>query len=559
MKFAPALRLLKPSVALIALVALFVATAPQPAAQRLLANLPGAADDALSVVLRLGDVDGDGVADVALGAPTAAGGLGRVSVVSGADWSELWSVTGPAVGARFGAALASLPDRDGDGRRELAVGAPGHDSVVLLSGASGATLAVVVGPASGADFGHALSTAADHDGDGVPDLLVGAPLDDGAGTDAGAVYVVSSASGALLHAVAGAAPGDHFGFAVAGARSFCHEPEELVGFHEPEELIGYHEPEELVGYHEPEELVGAPHGGANGGGYVKVFSTSGFVPLATLEGDAPGDGFGSALAHVGDVDGDGSCDALIGAPGADRAVVINGLTRAAIFTLSSPVTGTSFGHAVAGVGDVNGDGIPDLAVGAPQCATGGTSAGRLTVYSGSQGRTLLALVGSDAGQALGTALVGLGDIDGDGLAELAVAEPFALDGDGRVTVLGLSLWNTLENGLPGLTGVPRLAGEGGVDSQQSALLELEDGRPVTAATLIIGTMLVLDSASGELVPLPEIVVNGLMTSGDGSLTCHFELPEQIPSGTVIYQQFLLVDATAPGGISRSNTVAATVP
>ena len=93
----------------------------------------------------------------------------------------------------------------------------------------------------------------------------------------------------------------------------------------------------------------------------------------------------------------------------------------------------------------------------------------------------------------------------------------------------------------------------------AASLSLTSARPITGATLVVGLSLILDAQHAVLVPMPDVVVTGLLTSSGGALTYDFALGSGLPSGTVIYQQFLLQDSSAPGGIARSNTVAATVP
>jgi hypothetical protein len=108
-------------------------------------------------------------------------------------------------------------------------------------------------------------------------------------------------------------------------------------------------------------------------------------------------------------------------------------------------------------------------------------------------------------------------------------------------------------------GIPRLSGDGGLLDDDSATLSLESARPITSATLVVGLSLVLDTANGVLVPMPDVVVEGLLTNSQGQLDYDFTLVEGLPSGAVVYQQFLLADASAPGGVARSNTVAATVP
>ena len=515
-----------------ALAILALGTTPFARGQDILASLDGTSGDHLGSLAGIGDLTGDGIPDLLCGAPDATSGRGVVRLVSGATGSVVWSRTGGSAGAHLGTALASIGDLNGDGHLDLAAGAPGADRVLLLSGANGSLLRALTGPA-GSAFGRALAPAGDLDGDGAGDVLVGAPFDDAAGTDAGAALTFSGATGSLLGVVHGSAPGDWFGISVNGPG---------VGTQ--------------VSDFEPTDTIGATQGGNGGPGYVDIFSAHDFAPLGSLAGAAPGDGFGSALSQAGDLDADGTGDLLIGAEGAGRVTAVSGATFSKLLELQSPQAGLAYGRRVAGLGDVNGDGVPDLGVGSP-LADG--AAGRLWIHSGSDGAVLLALVGDHAGNQLGDGLAAIGDLDLDGKWDVAVAESRAQGEAGRMTVLSLSVWNSVENGLPGLDGVPRLSGEGGLTSNQTAHLVLESARPIASATLLVGLSMQFDPPAGVYVPTPDIVIPGLQTTAVGTIAYDFELPSALPSGAVVYQQFLLADAAAPGGIARSNTVAATVP
>ena len=131
-----------------------------------------------------------------------------------------------------------------------------------------------------------------------------------------------------------------------------------------------------------------------------------------MNGLAAGDLFGSSVAGVGDVDGDGLDDFFVGArqqvigPGAGYATVFSGATGLPLpnLSLTGLAAGDQFGRAVAGAGDVNGDGVPDLIVGAPLADPGGlSSAGQVTVFSGATGAALpgLTLNGSTPGASFG--------------------------------------------------------------------------------------------------------------------------------------------------------------
>ena len=77
--------------------------------------------------------------------------------------------------------------------------------------------------------------------------------------------------------------------------------------------------------------------------------------------------YGNTVAGLNDVNGDGVPDLVVGAPGADRVQILSGADRNVIRTITDPdgLTGNQFGFAVANLGDVNGDGVDDIAVGAP--------------------------------------------------------------------------------------------------------------------------------------------------------------------------------------------------
>ncbi|MGH8567416.1 MAG: integrin alpha [Gammaproteobacteria bacterium] len=162
-------------------------------------------------VAGIGDVNGDGVTDLLVGAPfqTLVGNLnqGQAFVFSGADRSLLFTLNHPAPQglALFGSAVAGIGDVNRDGRAELLVGAPGQrvgglanqGQAYVVSGADGRLLLTLDNPIPQADaaFGAAVAGAGDVNGDGAPDLLVGAPEQD---SSRGQAYVFSGADGRLL-------------------------------------------------------------------------------------------------------------------------------------------------------------------------------------------------------------------------------------------------------------------------------------------------------------------------------------------------------------------------
>ncbi len=149
------------------------------------------------------DLSRDGRADAVVGAPGCYANRGQAYVRDGVGGSAVWAadpVPGEAAGDRFGAAVALGPDATGDGVPDVLVGAPGHDlargRVYLLSGADGTTARTFEGEAAGDQLGCAVALGPDVDGDGLGDVLAGACWADDAarGADAGKAYLFGSAS-----------------------------------------------------------------------------------------------------------------------------------------------------------------------------------------------------------------------------------------------------------------------------------------------------------------------------------------------------------------------------
>jgi hypothetical protein len=181
----------------------------------------GAAGEGFGKAVSLGpDVDGDGLGDVLIGAPSAADGgfslAGRAYLYRSTSDTPAWRQSGEESDAVCGTSVSLGPDLNGDGRGDAAIGAPFHmpgGRVYVDSGAGGGCLYRLGGTTLevGAAFGLAVSVGPDADGDGRGDLLVGAPGDG----DAGRAYLFSGADGSTLAVWAGEEAGDFFGAAVA--------------------------------------------------------------------------------------------------------------------------------------------------------------------------------------------------------------------------------------------------------------------------------------------------------------------------------------------------------
>ncbi len=269
----------------------------------------------------------------------------------------------------FGFSVSGVGDVDGDGTADLIVGMPMAElfagapmadrnggrkgTAVVLSGADGRELHKFSGGSAGSLFGHAVSGAGDVNGDGTPDLIVGAPLANSNGIRSGSTHVRSGADGSMLHVFHGDSAGDSLGLSVDGAG-------DINGDGHADLIIG--------------SLADSNNGLATGS--ARVLSGANGNKLYEFHGDADGDMAGWAVAGAGDVNGDGTPDLIVGAPTDRRAPLRSGTVRLysgadgkELHEFSGDVAVDHFGFAVSGVGDVNGDGRADLIVGAPNNKT----------------------------------------------------------------------------------------------------------------------------------------------------------------------------------------------
>jgi hypothetical protein len=427
-----------------------------------------------------GDVNGDGLDDVIVGAysnDAAGSNTGRSYVVFGkantsaVDLSAVASATpnggfvinGQGISDLSGWSVSGVGDVNGDGLDDLLVGAPYNDAtgsnagrsyvvfgktgtgaIDLSAVANGTGGFVLNGQGASDQAGSSVSRAGDVNGDGLADLLVGARYADGAATDAGRSYVVfgkTSTTAVDLSAVASATP------------------------------------------------------------------SGGFV----ITGQSNNDQSSLSMSAAGDVNGDGLADVIVGAPynssagsQAGRSYVVFGKANTTAVDLSAVasatpsggfvITGQSTGDyssfSVSAAGDVNGDGLADLVVGAIYNDGAGTDAGRSYVVFGKTGTTAVnlsavaagnggfAINGQSAGDLSGYSVSSAGDMNGDGLADLLVgayrADPASGTNAGRSYVV----YGKASTGAVDLNAVA--AGNGGfVINGQSA--DDESGNNVSAA------------------------------------------------------------------------------
>ncbi len=295
-----------------------------------LAAFPGASsgDQSGSAVLGAGDIDGDGAQDILIGADLNdeggdpnGGAAWLLTDTTGGALGETGRILGEEAYDRLGASMAQADP----GRFAVGAWASGRtDSnagavfVMAAADPAGTAPLIILGGAKNDYAGAGLGHAGDTDGDGIVELILGAPGDDTGGSAAGAVWLSDA-------------------------------------------------------------------------------SAEGTVTLedgdAIVVGEAAGDRLGETVGGVGDADGDGLDDVLIGAPTVGAVVLWTA-------TGSRRWESEGLGAAVAGAGDVDGDGMADLLLGAPDALDG---AGRVLLYSGADGAYLGEWLGA-AGDGLGAAL-----------------------------------------------------------------------------------------------------------------------------------------------------------
>lgn len=380
-----------------------------------------AANDQFGWIARsLDDVDGDGVADFVTSAPTKdVGGAnaGRIYVYSSRSGKLLWSVDGKP-GNQLGSGVESAGDVDGDGVNDVVGGAPNGDKAYVYSSKDGHVLLSFTAEAKGDMFGTHVSTAGDIDHDGHADVIIGAPNNNAGGKGAGRAYVYSGKDGHLLETLTGERAGDGFGSTVGGYSDGKHE------------FL----------------LVGAPASGPHKTGRVYVYDKLGAKPKFIIESDDTGIALGFMFTSVlGDTNGDGvpdiyASDFANAAKGRStgRVYVNSGATGKNLLTLTGETAGEGFGTTAAVAGDVNHDGAADLIVGSWQYAGAAISGGRAYLYSGKDGSLLKTYTCKTPGDTFGFDAVGIGDVDGDGTDDLLITSAWSsIHGfqSGRVFIL----------------------------------------------------------------------------------------------------------------------------
>jgi hypothetical protein len=343
---------------------------------------------------------------------------GPADAALGSPW---WQAAGGAAGDSLGWAVAGLTDVDGDGLGDVVVGAPDDDvgllnnagSVQVRSGVDGQVLWTALGDGAGDSLGRAVAGTPDLDGDGVADVIVGAPMDDAPlKTDAGSARVYSGASGTLLWTAIGNSGADRFGSAVAGVA-------DLDGDGAGDVIVG--------------AFLDSPAGVLNAGS-VFVYSGASGALLWQAGGTGTAGHFATAVAGAGDLDGDGYGDVLVGAPDEDisglsnvgRVYAYSGASGTSLWTKAGTTGLNRFGSSVAGVPSLLGAGVPGVAVGAYlDDPIGRPNAGRVYALAGTTGAVIWSAAGNATNDFFGWAVGGGADVDDDGYGDVVAGAPFA--------------------------------------------------------------------------------------------------------------------------------------
>lgn len=390
------------------------------------------------------DVGTDGTPDVAAGAPDFddnGADAGRVRVYSGATFSVLYTLASAGPGHRFGYSVAMLQDVNGDARGDVLVGAPYFNgdsgAAYVHSGNLGSILYTKLG-SSNSHFGWSVATCGDTNADGRTDYLVGAPDETFVPGVVGGVRLFSGINGSMLKLWRGADVDGKFGYSVSGGN-------------------------DMTGDGRGDLVIGAPDMDTQcvDQGAAYAYDSNGFSPLHSIDGPANGDQFGNAVCALGDVNNDGKADFLVGSPAADHTFFtfppltstnqdagsvkcVSGADGTTVlWTIYGSGAGDELGFSLVRLGDVNGDGRPDFAAGAPQRKAATNPFGYVRICSGVNGATIATTSGSGLDAEFGYALGIRANAGGTGIPRLLVGAPGYDTDRGRAVLLQSPFWTSV--------------------------------------------------------------------------------------------------------------------
>lgn len=352
------------------------------------------------IARNVGDVDGDGITDIVTSAPTHGAHAGRIYVYSVGSGRLLWSADGKP-GDELGSGVEGIGDTNGDGIPDVAASGPSGSGVAYIySGRDGQILQTFQSARADELFGNHISGIGDVDGDGHADLIIGAPGKDGESVNTGHAYIYSGKDGRLLFTLAGERLGDAFGSAVAG---YSKGKDHYL-------------------------VVGAPLAGPDRHGRVYLYDNPAGTPKFVIDADSTGTALGAMFVSIlhnttaADTHDIFVSDWTNASKGAStgRIYVHSASTGENLMTLTGENAGDGFGTSKSTAGDVDGDGHEDLIVGAWQYGQVALSAGRAYLYSGKDGHLIKTFTCRTPGDSFGFDAVGLGDVDGDGTADMLI-------------------------------------------------------------------------------------------------------------------------------------------
>jgi hypothetical protein len=403
----------------------------------------GTGNEQFGFSVSAGDFDGDGLSDVVVGVPGYDGeglDMGGVFVYfgtsSGVSSSPLIiEVNESQINLFFGRSVSTVGDLDGDGYADLAIGAPGYidfpngpGAIYIYEGYSGGLIDEwserIGGFQLDSGFGAEVKLAGDVDGDGYSDMIVGMEGYDPTSLlpEAGRFRVYYGDSNILDGFASDQLIGDQ---AEAALGNSVFTAGDVNGDGYSDVIVGE-----------------AGFDGTTGpdSGRARVFhgSPRGLATTADWEASSGSGAFAYSISTAGDVNGDGYADVIVGAPFYDSGQTDEGkawlylgspfgISPGASGAVESNETSANFGHAVACAGDVNGDGFSDVVIGAPSSSFNSSFSGAAYLYYGSLTGLTPAPTWSAGGLSsssqFGFSVGGAGDVNGDGFADVIVGSP----------------------------------------------------------------------------------------------------------------------------------------
>ncbi|MCF0073617.1 FG-GAP-like repeat-containing protein [Dyadobacter sp. CY261] len=409
-----------------------------------------------------GDLNGDGYSDVLVGAPHydklhADQGLVNIHFGSalGVNANPSIELAGNQMEEEFGRSVGCAGDVNGDGYADLMVASrfqgkgPINEGGVSLftgfqAGINKKPISILKSEQANALLGQSLGSAGDVNGDGFSDIIIGCHLYDQGQADEGAILLWrGSASGTDIASAAtllSAQPESAFGYAISGAGDVNGDGYDDVLVGAPHYDNGQADEGVAFIFH------GTSHG----------ISKTAALMLEANQADA---GFGASVSSAGDVNGDGYADIVIGAMHFDDSEDEEGAAfvylgsasgiQPAPVKLESNLPGAWLGCAVAHAGDLNGDGFSELIIGAMNYSNGQSEEGAIYLFPGSPTGPDVAskriIEGNKEDARLGNSVAGAGDINGDGHDDI-VAGAYSLgDYDAGAIWVGYGQYNALDS------------------------------------------------------------------------------------------------------------------